>query len=106
MELKIRNVDPFTVLAIDRMVKNFNKKNHSKISRSEFLRREIEKIPERNIYKKVNSDVAVQLEIMNSRIKTQSDAYNKIFFLLVTGDTEGALNLSEELSKNENINNK
>ncbi|TGY25855.1 hypothetical protein E5350_08480 [Lactobacillus johnsonii] len=106
MDILIRNVDPFTVLAIDRMVKNFNKKNHSKISRSEFLRREIEKIPERNIYKKVNSDVAVQLEIMNSRIKTQSDAYNKIFFLLVTGDTEGALNLSEELSKNENINNK
>lgn len=106
MELKIRNVDPAVVLAIDRMIKNFNKKNHSKISRSEFLRREIEKIPERNIYKKVNSDVAVQLEIMNSRIKTQSDAYNKIFFLLVTGDTEGALNLSEELSKNENINNK
>lgn len=106
MNILIRNVDPFTVLAIDRMVKNFNKKNHSKISRSEFLRREIEKIPERNIYKKVNSDVAVQLEIMNSRIKTQSDAYNKIFFLLVTGDTEGALNLSEELSKNENINNK
>ncbi len=106
MDILIRNVDPFTVLAIDRMIKNFNKKNHSKISRSEFLRREIEKIPERNIYKKVNSDVAVQLEIMNSRIKTQSDAYNKIFFLLVTGDTEGALNLSEELSKNENINNK
>lgn len=106
MDILIRNVDPLTILAIDRMVKNFNKKNHSKISRSEFLRREIEKIPERNIYKKVNSDVAVQLEIMNSRIKTQSDAYNKIFFLLVTGDTEGALNLSEELSKNENINNK
>ena len=87
MELKIRNVDPAVVLAIDRMVKNFNKKNHSKISRSEFLRREIEKIPERNIYKKVNSDVAVQLEIMNSRIEAQSDGFNKIFFLLVTGDT-------------------
>ena len=99
MNILIRNVDPFTVLAIDRMVKNFNKKNHSKISRSEFFRREIEKIPERNIYKKVNSDVAVQLEIMNSRIEAQSDGFNKIFFLLVTGDTEAALNLSEELSK-------
>ncbi len=99
MELKIRNVDPAVVLAIDRMVKNFNKKNNKKISRSEFLKREIEKIPERNIYKKVNSDVAVQLEIMNSRIEAQSDGFNKIFFLLVTGDTEGALDLSEELNK-------
>ena len=43
--------------------------------------------------------MAVQLEIMNSRIGAQSDGFNKIFFLLVTGDTEAALNLSEELSK-------
>ncbi|EEQ67927.2 hypothetical protein FOF71_07475 [Lactobacillus paragasseri] len=40
----------------------------------------------------------MQLKAMVENMEAYQDAVDKLFFLLITGDTEEALNLSEDLS--------
>lgn len=77
---------------------NLTKKNSTKISRNQFLIDTLEKIPEEDLYKKIDSETAVQLKAMVENMEAYQDAVDKLFFLLITGDTEEALNLSEDLS--------
>lgn len=46
MDLKIKNVDPKDIYVIDKEIEQINKKNHTKISRSKFLRDLIKKYSE------------------------------------------------------------
>ena len=43
MDLKIKNVDPKDIYVIYKEIEQINKKNHTKISRSKFLRDHIKK---------------------------------------------------------------
>ena len=98
MDLIIRNIDPKVIYSIDKMIEQYNHQNKTKISRSKFLRDRIEKIPEEDLYKKIDSETAMQLKAMVENMEAYQDAVDKLFFLLITGDTEEALNLSEDLS--------
>ena len=98
MDIRIRNINPKVVFAIDKVLDKFNKKNSTKISRNQFLIDTLEKIPEEDLYKKIDSETAVQLKAMVENMEAYQDAVDKLFFLLITGDTEEALNLSEDLS--------
>ncbi len=98
MDIRIRNINPKVVFAIDKVLDKFNKKNSTKISRNQFLIDTLEKIPEEDLYKKIDSETAVQLKAMVENMGAYQDAVDKLFFLLITGDTEEALNLSEDLS--------
>lgn len=98
MDIRIRNINPKVVFAIDKVLDKFNEKNSTKISRNQFLIDKLEKIPEEDIYEKVDSQTAVQLKAMVENMEAYQDAVDKLFFLLITGDTEEALNLSEDLS--------
>ena len=98
MDIRIRNINPQVVFAIDKVLDKFNKKNSTKISRNQFLIDTLEKIPEEDLYKKIDSETAVQLKAMVENMEAYQDAVDKLFFLLITGDTEEALNLSEDLS--------
>lgn len=104
MELKIRNVDPKVVYAIDKIIERLNEKSKNKISRNEFLKDKIEQIPVEDLYKKVDSMSAVQLKAMVEDIEAHTDAVDKLFFLLITGDTEEALNLAEAITLKTNKN--
>ena len=98
MDIRIRNINPKVLFAIDKVLDKFNKKNSTKISRNQFLIDTLEKIPEEDLYKKIDSETAVQLKAMVENMEAYQDAVDKLFFLLITGDTEEALNLSEDLS--------
>lgn len=98
MDIRIRNINTKVVFAIDKVLDKFNKKNSTKISRNQFLIDTLEKIPEEDLYKKIDSETAVQLKAMVENMEAYQDAVDKLFFLLITGDTEEALNLSEDLS--------
>lgn len=98
MDIRIRNINPKVVFAIDKVLDKFNQKNSTKISRNQFLIDTLEKIPEEDLYKKIDSETAVQLKAMVENMEAYQDAVDKLFFLLITGDTEEALNLSEDLS--------
>lgn len=98
MDIRIRNINPKVVFAIDKVLDKFNKKNSTKISRNQFLIDTLEKIPEEDLYKKIDSETAVQLKAIVENMEAYQDAVDKLFFLLITGDTEEALNLSEDLS--------
>lgn len=97
MDLLIRKVKPETIYAIDKMVERLNKNSSMKISRNEFLKNQIEKIPERDLYEKVDGQVAVQLKAMIEFIKEDKDALNQIFKLLVNGEEDVAGNLLDDL---------
>ena len=55
MDLKIKNVDPKDIYDIDKEIEQINKKNHTKISRSKFLRDLIKKYSEQKIKNKLNN---------------------------------------------------
>ncbi|MDX5099176.1 hypothetical protein SD923_05830 [Lactobacillus paragasseri] len=60
MDLKIKNVDPKDIYVkdiyvIDKEIEQINKKNHTKISRSKFLRDLIKKYSEQKIKNKLNN---------------------------------------------------
>ena len=55
MDLKIKNVDPKDFYVIDKEIEQINKKNHTKISRSKFLRDLIKKYSEQKIKNKLNN---------------------------------------------------
>ena len=101
MEIKIRNIDPSIIYAIDKIIQELNQNSKHKISRNDFLKAQIEKIPEQQIYKKVDSDVAVQLKMMSNLRKDNNFALNAIFKLLFIGDDDVANDLLDEISKRE-----
>lgn len=101
MDLYIRNVSSSSIYAIDKIIQELNQNSKHKISRNDFLKAQIEKIPEEKIYKKVDSDVAVQLKMMSNLLKDNNFALNAIFKLLFVGDDDVANDLLDEISKRE-----
>lgn len=69
MDLKIKNVDPKDIYVIDKEIEQINKKNHTKISRSKFLRDLIKNYSEQEIKNKLNNDLYDELQTIKNFLR-------------------------------------
>ena len=102
MDLLIRNVDPEVVYAIDQMVADQNKHSVKKLSRNEFIKDCLNKIPLQKFYREADNKTAIQIKSMNDLLDTNLDALNKIFYLLVNGDLSSASSLTNRIGSDMN----
>lgn len=86
MELKIRNIDSELVYAIDQKVKEINQKNHTKISRNEFIKRELHKLMLKDFRDEANDKVQIQLKAMSDLILENDKALGQILSLVAQGE--------------------
>lgn len=107
MDLKIKNVDPKDIYVIDKEIEQINKKNHTKISRSKFLRDLIKKYSEQEIKNKLNNDLYDELQAIKKYLITSQKLNTELLFALIANNKNSAINLAVKLGKElDNFNDK
>lgn len=107
MDLKIKNVDPKDIYVIDKEIEQINKKNHTKISRSKFLRDLIKNYSEQEIKNKLNNDLYDELQTIKNFLITSQKLNTELFFTLIANNKNSAINLAVKLGKEfDNFNDK
>ena len=101
--IKIRGISEQNLARIDRIVDQLNQNSKKKISRNQFLKEQVEKIPIEFKNQVEDSQTSLLIQKQNKLLQENLLGLNVLAKYFISGDiqdTERALNLLDSLSEN------
>lgn len=101
--IKIRGISEQNLARIDRIVDQLNQNSKKKISRNQFLKEQVEKIPIEFQNQVEDSQTSLLIQKQNKLLQENLLGLNVLANYFISGDiqdTERALNLLDSLSEN------